>query len=813
MIEARFVEHIAHRVNAAPEQIVAAVGLLDGGATIPFVAHYRKDTTGGLSERQLERIHELNTYFTSLTDRRNAILQTLEQEGKLTDDARDRFLACADKHALEDLYLPYKKKGHLKSAQAREKGLQPLADYLLTQAPAEATIEEVASSYMNADRGVESVESALEGARHILGEHMAHDPDIRGLVRDALLNGQLSVQATKNAEDKKTKFEAFYNFSEPLSKVRSHRLLTISRGVRKGFLRMELLIDDEALKERLTRHVVREPGSPYEEFLKTVIDDAFKRHLRPAIENDVMALMREQAEVEAVGLLRENLEGILMAPPAGSIPVLAIQPTAGGACVVAVVDAQGDPQETAQIHPLPPQNDTEASMATLRDLADRHQVLAFAIANSPGSRDVARLVDQLVQGNDKQFSIFVNDAAARVYADSRLAAEELPALEPAARCAVSVARRLQDPLRELVKAEPRSLGVGQYQYEINPKTLRDAFTQTIISCVNRVRVDVNTAGSHLLRYISGVQFNTAQNLLQRRRESGPFTNRNELIQVNGIGPKVYEMAAGFLRIRDGENPLDNSAIHPEAYGAVERLAAELNLSVPQLIENPAALDGVDLTPYAADPVGPRALEDIRSILRNLTADPRPSFRVPSHKQLHSIDDLELGMDTEGVVTNVTDFGAFVDVGVYHDGLVHLSELANHFVRDPREIISVGEVVKVRVIGIDREHQRISLSRKALLAAPNQRPRRRDRAHDRDKQPEEGRQAQPPQSAPRRQPAGQQREEGATRPPRGKQHHKKDKDRKKQHAGPRPSHAPEQKEESLNTLLADQLLALRDKFSS
>lgn len=809
MIEAKFVEHIAQRVAATPEQVAAAVALLDSGATIPFIAHYRKDATSNLSEKQLEGIGEHNTYFISLTDRRNAIMQALEAEGKMDDELRDRFMTCMDKHTLEDLYLAFRKKGHLKANHAREKGLEPLAEFLWKQEPTEQGIEEIAASYMNAAHGVESVEAAIDGARNILGERIAHEPAIRGTIREALLRGQLSTQATKNTEDKKTKFEAFYSFSEPLAKVRSHRLLTIFRGVRKGFLRMELTIDDDALKQSLEQLVIREPGSPFEPYIREAVDDAYRRHLRPALENDVMAMVREEAEAEAAQLLRESLDGILMAAPAGPIPVIGIQPGAE-TCAVVVVDETGQLIDSASIHPLPPHNQTEASVAALRQLLSTHPVKAIAIANSTGSRDLARLVDPLVQERsaDGLFSIFVNDAAARAYADSPVAAEELPGLDAAARSAVSIARRLQDPLRELVKVEPRSLGIGQYQYDIPPKALREAFTHTIIACVNRVGVDVNTADTSLLRYVSGIQLSTAQNLAQRRAEQGAYTNRTQLIEVNGVGPKVFEQAAGFIRVRGGDQPLDATRVHPDSYPIVERWAQDLGVALADLVGNAAALNTLDLATYASAAIGPLALADIRRWLSKPDADPRPAFRVPSHKQIHGIEDLEVGMDMEGVVTNVTDFGAFVDIGAYHDGLVHLSELANHFVREPREVVSVGEVLKVRVIGIDLENKRISLSRKALIPVPSRAPRRRER----EKKTVEGHTVD---SAPSKSPVRDggrrpQREGDGARASRPQQPRRKD--RKKQ---PRPQHQPapsrEKSEESLNTLLADQLLAMRDKF--
>ena len=810
MIEAKFIEYVAQLVHASPDQVAKAAALFDSGATIPFVAQYRKDVTGNLSERQLERIGDQNTYFISLTDRRNAIMHALEAEGKIGDGLRDQFMACMDKHTLEDLYLSFKKKGHLKASQAREKGLEPLAEFLWNQAHADKSIEEVAASYMNADRGVESVDAALEGARHILAERIAHDPDIRGMIRDGLLGGQLSTQATKNADNKKTKFEAFYNFSEPLAKVRSHRLLTILRGVRKGFLRMELAVDDEGLKHHVERHLLKDAGSPYEPYVRAVVDDAYRRHLRPALENDVMAMVREDAEREAIELLRESLAGILMAASAGPIPTIGIQPAAD-ACVVVVIDETGQLINSATIHPLPPQEQPEASLATLRELAAAHAVKAFAIANCTGSRDIARLVDRIVQEQSDKglFSLFVNDAAARAYADSKVAVDELPGLDTLTRSAVSIARRLQDPLRELVKVEPRSLGIGQYQYDIPPKALRDAFTQTVISCVNRVGVDLNTADTNLLRYVSGIQFSTAENIVRRRAEHGAFTNRNELIEVNGIGPKVFEQAAGFVRVCGGDQALDATPIHPESYPIVEQWAQELGLTVSQLSENTAALSGLELAKYTTDVVAERSLEDIRTWLKAPRFDPRPAFRVPSHKQIHGMEDLETGMDMEGVVTNVTDFGAFVDIGAYHDGLIHLSELANHFIRDPREIVSVGEVIKVRVIGVDLDHKRISLSRKALIPSPARNPRRGER----DKKSVEGHSVAPAVVHP---PAREgntptpRTGDGAERPQRPQQP-RRGKDRKRQTRPPQPAPTREKKEESLNTLLADQLLALRDKF--
>lgn len=831
MLDQKYIERIAGEVQVRPEQVVKTVELFDGGATIPFVARYRKDVTGNLDEVKLEAVAEKNEYYSELAGRKVFVLDAIAKQDKLTDELRQAIEACYDKTLLEDLYRPFKKARRTKATIAREKGLEPLAEFILKQIPVSGTLDEYASAFVKPDKAVLSTEEALEGARHIIAEIVALEPETRGLVRERMLqDGAITAHPTKNAEGAKTKFEAYYSFTEPVSKIPSHRFLAIMRGAKEGVLRMALALDDEKMGHDLVAKYVKAPGSIFEAELKPAVLDAYNRLLRPSIETEVLNLVRERADLEAIRVFRENAENLLLSPPAGSITVVGVDPGVRTGCKLAVVNSAGAHVESATVYPHEPQKDVENAERILVELLQKHNAVAVAVGNGTASRETFALVRGALAKLKRSdvFAVLVNEAGASIYSTSKVAREEFPELDVTIRSAISIARRLQDPLAELVKIEPRHVGVGQYQHDVNQKDLREGLQRTVVSCVNRVGVDLNTASKELLRYVSGIQSDTAQNIVTFRHQAGRFASRAQLMDVDGVGPKVFEQAAGFLRISAGANPLDNTGIHPEAYPVVEQISQAVGVDLPKLLENPKVLEGLDLSSFAGGVIGTLTLEDIRRELMKPGRDPRTEFRAPKFLDgVSSVGELEEGMEMEGVVTNVTDFGAFVDIGVHQDGLVHLSELANRFVQDPREVVKVGEIVRVKVIKVDKELPRISLSMKALLpertAQRRARPRRERADGHEGEAPRAPRREGEPARAPRRDEGGAPRgprpegdahgaREGQERRPRrpekgkarkgGRDQQRQD-DRQKRQREPEP----------LNTQLADQLAALKNKFSS
>ncbi|MFO7976436.1 MAG: Tex-like N-terminal domain-containing protein [Candidatus Hydrogenedentota bacterium] len=813
MLESKFIAHIAQEISLKQEQVARAIELFDNGSTIPFIARYRKDVTGGLDEAQLEGIQQRAQYFASLTQRRNSILETIEKQGKLTQELKTEIEACFDRTRLEDLYLPFKPARRTKATVAREKGLEPLADFLMKQIVLDGAIELFAEKYVDSEKAVSSAEEALEGAGFIVAERISNDADVRALVRGRMLDeGIIKAYPTKNADGKKTKFETYYNFSEPIGKIPSHRLLAVMRGLKEGMLRMELVIDDEIMMADILAHYLKESGSPFEKYLKEIVRDSYNRLLRPSIENEVLGIARDRAEAEAIRVFRENAENLLLLAPAGQITVIGVDPGLRTGCKLAVVDETGQLREHATVYPTPPQNDTETAEKILVELIDKYNVRAVAIGNGTGSREVSAFIRDVLRRlkRDNLFSVLVNEAGASIYSASKLARAEFPDLDVTIRGAISIARRLQDPLAELVKIDPRHVGVGQYQHDVNQKSLREGLRTSVISCVNKVGVDLNTASAALLRYVSGIQSNVAENLVEFRTKNGVFKSRKQLFEVDGVGEKVFEQCAGFLRVSNGDNVLDGTGIHPEAYPVVERIAEAVQMNIDQLLNEPKFLDGLDLMQFSSDVIGKHTLSDIRHELLKPGRDPRTEFKVPKFlDDVTSVDQLETGMVMEGVITNVTDFGAFVDIGVHQDGLVHLSELTNRFVEDPRQIVKVGEIVRVKVIKVDKELPRISLSMKALIPRRKKRPRRSRNA---DFATEGSRTSE---AAPKQQ--GDERPASAQR--RGKEQRPKNRRDRKQHRDrgkgkPRPKSHDRKgsgSKEPLNTQLAEQLAALKNKL--
>ncbi len=716
---------MSEQISVPLNKIVPTIELFDEGATVPFIARYRKEVTGNLDEVQIRSIEEKLTYFRELEDRRATVLQSIDEQGKLTPELRAHIEAVLEKTELEDLYLPYKPKRRTKASIAREKGLEPLADYLWNQTPGELSLMDLAATFIGEEKGVATVEEALEGARHILAERINEDAGIRKNVRQMMMdNGRVVSRAIPGAEDPEGKYKIYAEYSEPVAKIPSHRMLAIRRGSKEGFLGFEIELGREAPIAYLRSHVVREPGDWVDQ-LVAASEDAYDRLLNPSIQTEVRLSLKERADAEAIRVFRENLENLLLAPPAGMLSVLAIDPGIRTGCKVAVVDDTGKFLDHAVIYPLEPRNDLAGAVRTLSTLIAKYNVRAIAIGNGTGSRESAAFVqDFLRQAKlDTVFSIVVSESGASVYSASDIARQEFPDLDLTVRGAISIARRLQDPLAELVKIDPKSIGVGQYQHDVDQRLLKEGLEGTVESCVNRVGVDLNTASWALLRYVAGINERTALKIVEYRNENGKFRSRFELQAVPGFGPKTFQQAAGFLRIRGGDNPLDITAVHPESYAVVEQIATSLGVSVSELIEKPELIEKVHMEQFQTETVGIYTLTDIRDELRKPGRDPRQQFVAPKFRDdVKEIADLQPGMVVEGTVTNVTNFGAFVDVGVHQDGLVHVSEIATRYIKDPSEVLKVGQIVRAMVLSADPKAKRIALSIKALEAPREQRPK-------------------------------------------------------------------------------------------
>jgi uncharacterized protein len=718
-LEPRFVDLIAAEVGCRPQQVRAAADLFAEGATVPFVARYRKEVTGGLLDEQLENLAKRRDYFLELASRRDAILASIAEQGKLTPELEQAIRATANKQELEDLYLPYKPKRRTRAQIAREKGLEPLADALLQGAHGTARPDDLATPFVDPEKGVEDVAAALAGARDILAERLAESAPVRAELRKAMAGqGVLRVQVLPGRESEGAVYRDYFDHREPLRDIPSHRLLAILRGEREGFLISDLQIDDEqeVARSGASWSVPLATSSGREVAAATA--DGYKRLLRPSIANEVRGEIRDRAEAEAIAVFRANLEALLLQAPLGQIPVMGLDPGLRTGCKLAVVDGTGRVVATDVVYAIPPHAQPERAAATIVGLLQKHGVRAVAVGNGTGSRETEIFTRKAVgdAGLDQVVVAIVPETGASIYSASGVAREELPDLDVSLRGAVSIARRLQDPLAELVKIEPRSLGVGQYQHDVDQKSLERELDTAVEGAVNRVGVELNTASAALLRRVSGLSERIARSIVAHRDQNGPFPSRKSLLKVAGFGPKTFELSAGFLRVRGGEHPLDPTGVHPERYPVVEQMAKELAVPLKDLVGNPALVAKLDFNRFANDAagLGKFTLGDIRAELERPGRDPRPEFRTPEWRSdVMSIGDLEVGMVLEGRVSNVANFGAFVDLGVKRDGLVHVSELSQKYVADPREAVQVGQIVKVKVIEVDRDRGRISLSIKAL----------------------------------------------------------------------------------------------------
>ena len=722
---------IAQQLNVPLKSMVATIGLLDEGATVPFIARYRKEVTANLDEVQIRDIQEKLEYHRELEDRKETILKSIEEQGKLTPELRTRIEACADRHELEDLYLPYKPKRRTKASIARDKGLEPLAQRLWDQQPDAPPVADFALTFVDAEKGVSTAEEALEGARHIISEWVSENAEFRKSVRQMMLEeGTVVARAIEGVEDPEGKFKMYADFREPAAKIPSHRMLAIRRGAKDGFLFFEIELDAARPVSYLKSKVIHgeSDATPH---LAEAVEDCYERLLNPSIQTEVRLELKDRSDEEAIRVFRENLENLLLQPPAGMLSVLAIDPGIRTGCKLAVVDETGKFLENAVIYPFEPRNDLTGSIRTLSTLITKHNVRAIAIGNGTASRESQRLVEEFLRQSQirEVFSTVVSESGASIYSASDIARQEFPDLDLTVRGAISIARRLQDPLAELVKVDPKSIGVGQYQHDVDQKRLKQSLESTVESCVNRVGVDLNTASWALLRYVAGINERTALKIVEYRNQNGRFLSRAQLTAVSGFGPKTFEQAAGFLRIRGGENPLDMTAVHPESYPVVESIATSLGVTVAELIARPDLVSKVKIEQFQNESAGVYTLRDIVEELKKPGRDPRDKFVVPQFREdVKEISDLQAGMVLEGTVTNVTKFGAFVDIGVHQDGLVHVSEISNRFIKEPSEAVKVGQIVKVQVLSADPKAKRIALSMKALEpvqqpkhAHPNRRP--------------------------------------------------------------------------------------------
>jgi protein Tex len=710
---------IADEMGCRPAQVSAATDLLDDGATVPFIARYRKEATGGLTDAQLEELAKLHAYYADLTQRRDAILASLTEQGVLRDSLAAAIDAAKSKQELEDIYLPYRPRRRTRAQAARERGLEPLADALFLAMTSSKRPAELARPYVSEAKDVGDADAALAGARDILAERVSESSENRAKLRDFMQReGVVTVRVVKGKEDDARVYADYFEYRERASRAASHRLLAIYRGERDGLLATSLDIDDDRVLTGLGRGWDVNPRSPCGAEVMDAVADGYKRLLRPSITNEMHADLRLRAETEAIAVFRANLEALLMQAPFGRLPVMGIDPGYRTGSKIAVVDAVGRVVETGVIYPgRSDREDVEAADKTAKAVA-RHGVRAVAIGNGTGSREAESFARQALADAEDVLVAVVPETGASVYSASEIAREELPTLDVTIRGAVSIARRIQDPLAELVKIDPKALGVGQYQHDVDQKRLQGELDAAVEKVTNQVGVELNMASAPLLRRVSGLSSRVATEIVNQRDANGPFRTRRELLKVPRLGAKAYEQAAGFLRIRDAANALDDTAVHPERYGVVEDMARALGVKTKELVGAPHLAATLDLSQFADEgkQLGLFTLEDIRDELSRPGRDPRPDFQTAETRDdVTSIDDVEPGMTLEGRVTNVTNFGAFVDIGVKRDGLVHLSELSDDWVDDPHQVVQVGQIVTAVVVDVDRERERIGLSMKLVGA--------------------------------------------------------------------------------------------------
>ena len=693
----------------AEKQIAATIELLDEGATIPFISRYRKEKTGGLNEVEIENIRSCYDKLKETAKRKETIIATIEEQGQLTPELRKRIDATWDATELEDIYLPYKPKRKTRAEAARQKGLEPLATLLILQR--ETQPEAQAARYVKGE--VKDAEDALKGARDIIAEHVSEDERARNSIRSIFTRqATLTAKVAKGKEQEAANYRDYFDYSESLRRCSSHRLLAIRRAEAEGLLKVSISPDDDECLDRLDRQFVKGRNASSQQVAEAV-KDAYKRLLKPSIETEFAAISKEKADDEAIQVFTANLRQLLLAPPLGQKRMMGIDPGFRTGCKVVCLDAQGNLLHNENIYPHPPVSKGKEAMARLSKMIEAYQIEAIAIGNGTASRETEEFLKKMTFPRSVQIFV-VSEQGASIYSASKIAREEFPDYDVTVRGAVSIARRLMDPLAELVKIDPKSIGVGQYQHDVDQTKLKKSLDQTVESCVNLVGVNLNTASSHLLTYISGLGPQLAQNIVNYRQQNGPFASRKELLKVPRMGAKAFEQCAGFLRIAGGKNPLDNTAVHPESYHIVEQMAHDLGCTVDTLIADKELRRKVELKKYVTTEVGMPTLQDIMQELDKPGRDPRGTIKAfEFDSSVHTIDDLREGMELPGIVGNITNFGAFVDIGIKENGLIHLSQMADRYVSNPADILSIHQHIRVKVLGIDKERKRIQLTIKGV----------------------------------------------------------------------------------------------------
>jgi len=718
------VNNVTKDVGAPQDFVVNTIVLLEGGATIPFIARYRKEKTGNMDEVMIRKISDRLEYYREMETRKAAIIKSIEAQKKMTPELNKKILECTDKLALEDMYLPFKPKYKTRATTAKDKGLEPLANIMLTQETGGKTKEELAAPFIITEKGVTDYKDAVGGAKDIIAERISDSAAIRGWVRNHTAEkGVLQSTPRPNYKEVKTKYSTYYDISELIKTAPSHRLLAIRRGAKEEVLAWKVVVDDDYVISTIKSSVIKNPKLLFKAEFEEAVADSFTRLMATSTQVEVFMKAVAKAEEEAISVFSKNLKNLLLAPPAGSKITIGVDPGYRTGCKLAVVDEKGDFKEFSTIYPTPPENDYVGSEAVFMDLMLEYEPELIAVGNGTASKEVYHFIKTLLKKHNKEINVvMVSEAGASVYSASELAGKEYPDLDLTARGAISIAHRLQDPLAELIKIDPKAIGVGQYQHDVNQKELARSLDLTVESCVNFVGVDLNTASTALLSHVSGIGPAIAENIVRYRSENGKFTSREDLKKVPKLGAKVFEQCAGFLKIRGAANPLDYSTIHPEAYPAVEKIAADAKVSVKEIIANASLLDKINLEQYASADIGILTLRDIVKELKKPGLDPRTEFKnVEFSEEINEIEDLSPGMLLKGTATNVANFGVFVDIGVHQDGLIHISEIADTFIKNPFSVISVGDTLTVEVLEVDAELKRISLRRISGGNAPDSKP--------------------------------------------------------------------------------------------
>ncbi|MGB5592829.1 MAG: Tex family protein [Crocosphaera sp.] len=710
---------IATELSLQQQQVKHSLELLIEGSTIPFIARYRKEKTDSLDEIQLRDIWERYNYLTELEKRKQTILEAIKSQGKLTDKLQQKIASCLSKTELEDLYLPYKPKRRTKATIAREKGLDALAELIksLNHPTAKPfSLEETAQQYISSEKGVNNVEEALQGAADILAEEVAEKADLRAYIRDYLMTESVFTSKIKSDyPEGSTKYEMYRNFQASINKIAPHNILALFRGETEKIISLNINFDESFVLSYLEYQEIKTKNKPIKAFYQGMLKDSFNRLMKPSLLREVRANSKNFADIESIKTFEINLRELLLSPPAGMQPTLAIDPGFRTGCKLAILSETGQFLEYQAIFPHSGESKQKEAKNIFKNLINKYNIKLIAIGNGTASRETEEFVSEVINPlENKPIKVIVNESGASIYSASDVAREEFPDLDITVRGAISIGRRLQDPLAELVKIDPKSIGVGQYQHDVDQKRLKKNLEETVESCVNYVGVDLNTASKQLLIFVSGITPTIANNIVSYRDKNGIFKERKELLKVSKLGAKAFEQAAGFLRIRGGNNPLDNTAVHPESYPVVETIIKQLGVSLYQINEVSSRLKSLDLNSFVNDTIGLPTLQDVIAELEKPGRDPREEFKYATFQEgVTEISDLTEGMILEGVITNVVNFGAFIDIGVHQDGLIHISQLANHFVNDPKEVVKVGQVVKVKVLEVDEKLKRISLSKKDL----------------------------------------------------------------------------------------------------